>query len=488
MPNGFRQLSPTIHSKLPPTEESTRNALSSVSESSVSESVLERLRSLHPRKIDLSLARCARLLRALDEPQERLPPVIHIAGTNGKGSTLACFEASLLAAGLSVQAYTSPHLCRFNERMRFNAQPIADATLANLLERAERVNAEQSITFFEITTAAAFLAFAAEQADFLVLETGLGGRLDATNLVQTTRAAVLTPIDLDHAHFLGNDIRAITREKVAIAKPNSLLVSAAQACSDLVLARTRELDIPCLLQGRDFATGSEQDALTLRFHACSPLLAGQEFSFPPPCALGRHQRDNAALTAVTLLALHEKGDIPCSREDLLRGLARGIATFSQPARLQNLSLQHLSLQEFDRPSLDKTNLDEKWEVRLDGAHNPHAARAVARALHEHWHGAPYCMILAMMGGKDVRAFVEPFVGKVARGLACESADNETGSFLTAQELAVRASEGGLSLTPALSKLAACAMLAEDSTLPRRLLITGSLYFAGEWLAEERLAS
>ena len=479
MPNGFRQRCPTIRSKPLQTEESTSNALSSVSESfvsesSVSESVLERLRSLHPRKIDLSLARCARLLRALDEPQERLPPVIHIAGTNGKGSTLACFEASLLAAGLSVQAYTSPHLCRFNERIRFDAQPIADALLATCLERAERANAEQSITFFEITTAAAFLAFAAEQADFLVLETGLGGRLDATNLVQTTRAAVLTPVDLDHAYFLGNDIRAITREKVAIAKPNSLLVSAAQACSDLVLARTRELDIPCLLQGRDFATGSEQDALTLRFHACSPLLAGQEFSFPPPCALGRHQRDNAALAAATLLALHEKGDISCSREALLRGLARGIATFSQPARLQQLSL----------PEFERSSLDKKWEVRLDGAHNPHAARAVARALHEHWHGEPYCMILAMMGGKDVRAFVEPFVGKVARGLACESVDNETGSFLTAQELAVRASEGGLSLTPALSKLAACAMLAEDPTLPRRLLITGSLYFAGEWLAEE----
>ena len=437
--------------------------------SSVLQRLLERLRTLHPRKIDLSLERCARLLRALDKPQERLPPVIHIAGTNGKGSTLACIEASLLAAGLSVQAYTSPHLCRFNERMRFNGHPIADATLATCLERTERVNARQSITFFEITTAAAFLAFAAEQADFLVLETGLGGRLDATNLAETTRAAVLTPIDIDHVQFLGDDIRAITREKVAIAKPQSLLVSAAQRCCDLVLAHARDLKIPCLLQGRDFDAGSDADNLSLRFHSPAPLLAGQEFSFPPPSALGHHQRDNAALAAATLLALHEQDAIECSREVLLQGLSRGIATFSQPARLQRLS---------------PPKLDRQWEVRLDGAHNPHAAHAVARALHEHWHGESYCMILAMMGGKDVQAFVEPFAGKVARGLACESCDNETGSFLTAQELVARAREGGLCLVPMESRFAACKTLAEDSTLPKRLLVVGSLYFAGEWLAEE----
>ncbi len=435
--------------------------------------MLERLRSLHPRKIDLSLERCARLLRTLDSPQRSLPPAIHIAGTNGKGSTLACIEASLLAAGLSVQAYTSPHLCRFNERMRFDAQPIADAPLAACLERTALANASQRITFFEITTAAAFLAFAAEEADFLVLETGLGGRLDATNLVQTTCAAVLTPVDLDHAQFLGNDIRAITREKVAIAKPHSLLVSATQPCRDLVLEQARDLEIPCLLQARDFDAGSEADRLVLRFQPHAPLLAGQEFSFPPPSALGQHQRDNAALAAATLLALHEQGKIACSREVLVQGLSRGIAAFAQPARLQRLSLP--SLEQPDRP----------WEVRLDGAHNPHAARAVARALHEHWHGEPYCMIIAMMHGKDVRAFVEPFVGKVVRAVACESADNETGSFLTAQELAARAREGGLNLTPAASRLAACSMLAEDPTLPRRLLVVGSLYFAGEWLAEER---
>ena len=462
MPNAFPQRCPTRSSKPPPTDELARKTLSSVSER-----LLERLQSLHPRKIDLSLARCARLLRALDSPQERLPPVIHIAGTNGKGSTLACIEASLLAAGLSAQAYTSPHLCRFNERMRFNAQPIADATLAACLERAAHANASRRITFFEITTAAAFLAFAAEPADFLVLETGLGGRLDATNLAQTTCAAVLTPVDLDHAQFLGNDIRAITHEKVAIAKPHSLLVSAAQACVDLVRARARDLKIPCLVQGRDFETGKEADILSLRFLPQAPLLAGQAFSFPPPDALGRHQRDNAALAAATLLALHEQGTVACSREALVQGLSCGIKTFSQPARLQRLS----------PPSLDG------WEVRLDGAHNPHAARAIARALHEHWHGEPYCMILAMMRGKDVHSFVEPFADKVARGLACESLDNETGSFLDAQALAARAREGGLALTPTASRLAACATLAEDPSLPKRLLVVGSLYFAGEWLAE-----
>ena len=439
---------------------------------SVSERLLERLRNLHPRKIDLSLERCARLLRALDTPQARLSPVIHIAGTNGKGSTLACIEASLLASGLSAQAYTSPHLCHFSERMRFNARSIGDATLAACLERAERANAERSITFFEITTAAAFLAFADEAADFLVLETGLGGRLDATNLAETTRAAVITPIDFDHAQFLGSDIRAITREKIAIAKPDGLLVSAAQRCDDLVLERARDLDIPCLLQNRDFSIGGEVgkqgDDLYLRFHGCAPLLGGEEFLFPPPSALGGYQRDNAALAAVVLLALHERGEVACSREVLVRGLAQGIASFSQPARLQRIS-----------PSF----FGDEWEVRLDGAHNPHAARAVARALGEHWGGGSYCMILAMMRGKDLRSFIEPFVGKIARGFACGGVENEVGSFLTAGELVAGAGKGGLGLTAALDWGGACRALAEDSRLPRRLLVTGSLYFASEWLAD-----
>ena len=402
-----------------------------------------------------------------------MPPVIHIAGTNGKGSTLACIEASLLEAGLSVQAYTSPHLCRFHERMRFNATPIADSALATYLERAALANAQQPITFFEITTAAAFLAFAAEPADFLVLETGLGGRLDATNLATTTRAAVLTPVDIDHVQFLGNNLETITREKVAIAKPHTLIVSAAQPCPDIVLAHAHDLKIPCLLQGRDFTTRCEETALFLHFHPCAPLLANQEFAFPPPAALGTHQRDNAALAATTLLALHEQGGIACSSKNLVQGISRGIATFSQPARLQRISIP---------------NFDRRWEVRLDGAHNPHAARAVAHALHEHWHGEPYCMIIAMMRGKNIDSFLEPFAGKVARAFACESADNETGSFLTAQELATHARKGGIEITPTSSRAEACAMLAEDPSLPKRLLVTGSLYFAGEWLQESHTSS
>ncbi len=429
----------------------------------------------------------------LGAPQKKLAPTIHIAGTNGKGSTLACIEASLLAAGFSTQAYLSPHLCSFNERIRFNGKPIESERLAEYLQRASTANSQNEITFFEITTAAAFLAFAEHKTDFLILETGLGGRLDATNLVETTCAAVLTPIDYDHAQFLGNDLATITNEKVAISKRGAVLVSAQQECIEVITTHARELGIPLYLEGQDFIRkpnrhiGAESLSISLRGKLQAPKgaitkatqkeeevkEAEEEINFPAPSALGEHQAVNATLAAVTLLALHAEERINCSRGRLLEGLSTGISSFSQPARLELLSPTVISS--------TLVPLDKNWEVRLDGAHNPHAARAVAKALHEHWCGQKYCLIIAMLKGKDACAFTLPFANSIARGFAYGGSGEEN-DFFAAHALAEQASKANLELQPISSLTQACTILMEDKDLPRRLLIIGSLYLAGEILS------
>ena len=499
-----------------------------------SESLLAHLYSLHPRKIDLSLHRCARLLRALGSPQKRLATTIHIAGTNGKGSTLACLERCLQAMGFRTQAYLSPHICRFNERIRLGAHKIDgatidgaaidDALLYEYLTRVEEANAGCEITFFEITTAAAFLAFAEHPADFLILETGLGGRLDATNLVERKCAAVLTPIDYDHAQFLGNNLDVITGEKVAIAKGADLMLSAQQQREEIIIEYARSLSIPLYLAGRDFSLekNSAPDEMTLCLHNSLTQEAGaqeqsqeqsqersqepEKILLPAPSAIGEHQRDNAALAASTLLALFRAARLPCSRERLLAGLREGIASFSQPARLQRLSPENVSAS--FAPSLkallkpESATNEAKWEVLLDGAHNPHAARALVKALEQHWQGQAYCLILCLMEGKDARAFSKVFTQsfaqkstkdstkdsaqdsthRIARGFAYGGGESAEGRFFSSLDLAACAKEANLHLQPVASLAAACRALSEEEGLPPRLLIAGSLYLAAEILA------
>ena len=478
---------------------------------SESEALLARLRHLHPRKIDLSLHRCARLLRALGDPQKKLARAIHIAGTNGKGSTLACLESCLQAMGLRTQAYLSPHLCRFNERIRLEGIAIADDLLARYLNHAEQANAGGEITFFEITTAAAFLAFAEHPADFLLLETGLGGRLDATNLVERKCAAVLTPIDYDHAQFLGSDLEVITGEKVAIAQGAELLISAAQRCSELIIEFAGKRKIPLYMAGRDFSLkkiltkASTKEQMTLRLHndkLKESLLEEEsgEILLPAPSAIGEHQRDNAALAATTLLALFaEEGNLHglhCPPERLLTGLRSGIASFSQPARLQRLSPENVYENSCENPLSSfapslKTLLTPapagvapNWEVLLDGAHNPHAARAVAKALEQHWQGQDYCLILCLMEGKDARGFTKAFEHKIARGFAYGGGDGENaeGRFMMASDLVACGHESNLELQAVASlEEAFRVLIANRASLPPRLLIAGSLYLAAEIL-------
>ncbi|MCH6587773.1 MAG: hypothetical protein IH805_05615 [Proteobacteria bacterium] len=227
-----------------------------------SDAVLDRLTRLHPKLIDLSLGRIERLLARLDHPEQRLAPVVHVAGTNGKGSALAFLRAMLEAAGARVQVYTSPHLVRFHERIRLTGGPIAEPDLAALLETCEAANGAAPITFFEITTAAAFLAFAREPADILLLETGLGGRLDATNLIARPRLTAISPISVDHVQFLGATLEEIAFEKAGILKPGVPAVIGPQApeAHAVIEARAAELGAPLHRHGREWRAGTEDGA------------------------------------------------------------------------------------------------------------------------------------------------------------------------------------------------------------------------------------
>lgn len=261
------------------------------------DAVLDRLLALHPKSIDLSLDRVWRLLAAFDHPERRLPPVIHVAGTNGKGSTLAFLRAMAEAAGRRVHAYTSPHLVRFRERIRLAGHLIPDEALTDLLEEAERVNGGAPITFFEITTVAALVAFARTPADLLLLETGLGGRLDATNVIARPLATVLTPIDLDHQKFLGDTIAAIAAEKAHIMKPGVPCVVARQPreAMTVIEAHAKDIGAPLLVEGRHWTVARDDDE-TLRFS-----MEGVDLRCPPPGLVGPHQYANAG---VALAAAH----------------------------------------------------------------------------------------------------------------------------------------------------------------------------------------
>ncbi len=417
--------------------------------------------------------------------------------------------------GFRTQAYLSPHICRFNERIRLGAAAIGDRLLCQYLARAEKANAGSEITFFEITTAAAFLAFAEHPADFLILETGLGGRLDATNLIERKCAALLTPIDYDHAQFLGRDLGVITSEKVAIAKGAGLLLSAQQQRAEQIIEFARSLAVPLYLAGRDFSIEKTsvkgEMALCLHNHALAEggkvekqqaekqqaeKQQAEKILLPLPCAIGEHQQDNAALAATSLIALFNGGLLPCSRERMLVGLRSGVASFSQPARLQRLSCDNVSasvaplLKALSKPSLLKPSVENPWEVLLDGAHNPHAARALVKAIEQHWQAQggeeAYCLLLCLMEGKDARAFTKAFTQspthKVARGFAYGGGESAEGRFLAPLDLAACAKESNLELQPVASlEEAFHALIEESCSLPQRLLIAGSLYLAAEIL-------
>jgi dihydrofolate synthase / folylpolyglutamate synthase len=424
-----------------------------------SDAALERLKTLHPKKIDLSLERIARVLDALGRPQDKLPPVIHVAGTNGKGSTVAFLRAIAEAAGLKAHVYTSPHLVRFVERIRVAGELISDARLAEVLARVERANAGQGITFFEITAAAALLAFAETPADVCVLEVGLGGRFDATNVIPDCRVAAIAPVDYDHAEFLGTDLGRIAWEKAGIIKPKRPVVSARQAEVSQVSieAEAERMNAPLQLMSRDFDAFSQGGRMV--FQGQDRLL-----DLPPPSLYGPHQVENAGLAIAAALAFGG----PMAEE---AAIARGIAGAVWPARMQRLS----------RGPYGERAAARGADLWLDGTHNPHGARALAQALEAlvSRDGRPLALVTGILGNKDAAGMFEALKGLKPRVFTVPS-PSEAGA--APEDLAAAARAVGLRAEARDSVMAGFeAALALEGPAPH-VVICGSLYLAGEVLA------
>lgn len=429
------------------------------------DSILERLTALHPKRIDLSLGRIERLLAALGHPEKKLPPVIHVAGTNGKGSTVTFLRTIMEAAGLRVHTYTSPHLVRFNERFRLaqdgEGRLVSDAELAAAMEDCERANGGAPITVFEITTAAGMLLFSRNPADVLVLEVGLGGRLDATNVIDAPLASVITRVSIDHIDFLGDSLAGIATEKAGIIKRNVPVIVAAQQRDALaaIEKQAARLSAPLKIAGEDFTATEERGRLV--YQDDNGLL-----DLPPPRLYGRHQYENAGLAIATLRA-QDRFRIPQAAFEI------GIAKAEWPARMNRLT--HGAL----------IDLAPKGsEVWLDGGHNPDGGRAVAATFAdlEERVSRPLVMICGMLTSKDCEGFLRNFTGLARRMVAIPVPGVE--KSMSAQDLADRARGIGLSATSRDTIAEALEAVRKlDLDPPPRVLITGSLYLAGEVLKQ-----
>lgn len=423
------------------------------------DAILARLSALHPKLIDLSLDRILPLLAELGNPHEHLPPVIHVAGTNAKGSTIAYLRAFLEAAGQRVHVYNSPHLVRFNERIRLAGKLVGTRRLNAALERVEAINAGRPMTFFEITTAAAFTLFAETPADFLLLETGMGGTYDTTNVVANPLGVIITPVDLDHQGFLGNTIGEIAVSKAGIFKRGSkAVIGLQQEEGRAVLDRAaRRLSIAPIWQGEDFH-GSQQDG-RLVYQDEQGLL-----DLPPPALLGAHQFDNAALA----IAAARHFGLPVDEA----AIGRGLRQVTWPARMTPLQSGPL-----------RDVLGPGTELWLDGIHNAHGAAAVATALRDldKTRPAPLVLIMGIMNTRDPRAVLAPFAG-MAQQVLTLTIPGEANAH-PAEYIASEARAAGFDARPMRSVVAA---LKEAALVPdARVLICGSLYLAGDVLARNR---
>lgn len=418
-----------------------------------SDAILDRLLSLHPKVIDLSLDRMWRLLAALDHPERRIPPVIHIAGTNGKGSTLAMIRAGLEAGGARVHAYTSPHLARFHERIRLAGTLISEEALTALLDRTHAANGPDPITYFEITTAAALLAFAETPAEWTLLETGLGGRLDATNVVERPALTVITPIDLDHQQYLGETLPEIAGEKAGILKRGVPCVVAPQheAALEVIEARAARLGAPLMAHGQHWHVTTEAGRLIYQDER--GLL-----DLPLPLLMGPHQIVNAGTAIAALRAL--------GRDEAAAEAALTRAEW--PARMQRL--RH-------GPLVDLAGEAELW---LDGGHNPAAGEALARTLAA-MPDRPVHLICGMLNTKDIAGYLRPLAG-VAQSLSAVSIPGEANTIPAAETARAARSAGFATVEEASDVATAVEAITRDGTRPR-ILICGSLYLAGHVLRE-----
>lgn len=418
-----------------------------------SDEILTRLMGLHPKIIDLTLDRVHRLLAALDHPENALPPVIHIAGTNGKGSTQAMIRAGLEAEGKRVHAYTSPHLARFHERIRLAGTLISEPALAALLDECEAANGGVPITFFEITTAAAFLAFARTPADFTLLEVGLGGRLDATNVVAHPALTIITPVSIDHQQYLGETLAEIAGEKAGILKRGVPCVVGPQAEAGLevIEAKAARLGAPLLVHGQHWHAFEERGRLIYQDE--TGLL-----DLPLPNLPGPHQIQNAG-AAIAALRHLGFGELACEA---------AVSRAEWPARMQRLRRG---------PLAESAPGVELW---LDGGHNPAGGEAVAATL-ARMTTRPTHLICGMINTKDVAGYLRPIAAQAA-SLSAVSIPNEPNT-LPAEVTAEAARRAGFAQVTEAATVAEAldAIAAQDPQA--RVLICGSLYLAGQVLRE-----
>ncbi|NOD32079.1 bifunctional folylpolyglutamate synthase/dihydrofolate synthase [Ruegeria atlantica] len=417
-----------------------------------SDAILDRMMALHPKIIDLTLDRVWRLLAALDNPQLKLPPVIHIAGTNGKGSTQAMIRAGLEGAGRSVHAYTSPHLARFHERIRLAGELISEPELTAVLDECYAANGGENITYFEITTCAALLAFARAKADFTLLEVGLGGRLDATNVIENPAVTVITPVSIDHEQFLGDTLGKIAAEKAGIIKPGVPCIVGPQQdeALEVIEYTAARMGAPLLVHGQHWHVQEEngrliyQDETGLR-------------DVPLPNLLGAHQIQNAGAALAVLRHLNMGDD----------AYEAAVTKAEWPARMQRMK---------SGPLVDQAPQAEIW---LDGGHNAAAGIALADVL-TNLPQKPTHMICGMLNTKDVTGYLAPLAEK-ATSLTAVSIPGETAT-LSAEETAAAAARVNLPASTA-DSVADALKVITDTDPQARVLICGSLYLAGKILQE-----
>lgn len=399
--------------------------------------LLDRLYGFYFQDIDLSLHRLVFLLDKLGNPQKNLPPTIHVAGTNGKGSTIAFCRSILEANGYNVHAYTSPHLIRFNERIRLNGKFIEDDLLYETLNEIVRINDSSPITFFEATTAAAFVLFSRIKADVLLLETGVGGRLDATNVIESSLMSIITPISLDHQEFLGDTLSKIAFEKSGIIKPNCPVVISKQTSevNEILKSEAAIKQAPYYVYGEDW-----------NLNILAP--------FPPPNLKGDHQKLNAA-TALKVLSLC----FPLKEQ----AISKGLQSAEWPGRLQCLQ-------------------EGTHEIWIDGAHNPGGAEVLAEELTKWKKNKPLVGIMAMKERKDARLFIKKLSSFFEEIFFIPLSDsNKTGSSYTPEDLLSFAKEEGFTATTADNYKDALTKI-QTKHPESKILVTGSLYLIGEVLS------
>lgn len=430
---------------------------------------LTALTALHPKRIDLGLGRIERVLKGLGNPHHKLPPTLHVAGTNGKGSTIAYVRAIAEAQGLKCHVYTSPHLVHFNERIVLASEKITDEALVDVLTRIRAANAGEPLSFFEATTAAMFLAFSETFADLAIIEVGLGGRFDATNVITPTLSAI-TPIDYDHAEFLGTDLAGIAREKAGIFKRHTPAIIGAQSplVTAVLDAECNKLGLMPQIFNQDFRAYEQHGRLVYEDNRA--LL-----DLPLPALSGQHQVQNAGLA------------IACARHFQFsdKSIAEGLKRVQWPARMQCLTAQEHGGELAD---MVREIGGELW---LDGGHNPHAARAVAAKMAdlEARDPRPLIMIIGMLGNKDIDGYFDAFEGLVSAVIGVNIPDHKsfspkeisnqaaTHGFLgQAANTLIDAVQRAINTGQALSR-----QNPEEPFIAPRILICGSLYLAGEVL-------